>query len=110
MLEDDDKLRTPCLLITYTPSNPKRTVLMYGHIDKQPPLTENWSQGLGPYTPVLKGDLLYGRGSSDDGYAFFLCTLILKALIKFNLIKNKLVLYFETDEESGSKDLVYFLD
>lgn len=82
---------------------------MYGHIDVQPPLTDQWSKGLEPWTPVIRGDLLYGRGSSDDGYAFFLSTLILKGLVKYNLLKNKLVLYFETDEESGSKDLVYFL-
>ena len=82
---------------------------MYGHIDKQPPLADKWSPGLGPWTPVQKDGKLYGRGSSDDGYAFFLSTLILKGLVKYGLCKNKIVLYFESDEESGSKDLVYFL-
>lgn len=39
-----------------------------------------------------------------------MASLILKALVKFKLLKHKLVLYFESDEESESKDLVYFLD
>lgn len=109
LLEEKENDRTPCLMIIWEPEEFKKTLLMYGHIDKQPPLTEGWSEGLHPWKPVVRGDLLYGRGSSDDGYAFFLSTLILKALIKFKLCKHKMVLYFETDEESGSKDLVYFL-
>ena len=44
------------------------TVLLYGHLDKQPEM-EGWRDGLGPWTPVLEGDRLYGRGSADDGYA-----------------------------------------
>lgn len=96
-------------MVVCEPKGYKKTIMMYGHIDKQPPLTEDWSEGLGPWTPVRKGDLLYGRGSSDDGYSFFITVLILKALVKFNLLKHKIVLYFESDEESGSKDLVYFL-
>jgi acetylornithine deacetylase/succinyl-diaminopimelate desuccinylase-like protein len=104
--------RTPCILITvdcpevHDPS----TILLYGHLDKQPPLTENWSPGLGPYTPIIKGDKLYGRGSTDDGYAFFSCIAMLKALQKYKCQSNRFVMMFETDEESGSKDLLYFLE
>lgn len=48
--------RTPLIFITVDPSEAgyDRTVLMYGHLDKQPPLTESWAQGLAPYTPVIK--------------------------------------------------------
>lgn len=53
---------------------------MYGHIDKQPPLTEGWKEGLHPYKPVIKDGKLYGRGSADDGYAFFSCVSIIKVL------------------------------
>lgn len=74
--------RTPLLLLTIEANkveNPK-TVFIYGHLDKQPPLTEHWSKGLGPYTPVIKDGRLYGRGSADDGYALFGYICILKAL------------------------------
>lgn len=45
-------------------------MLLYGHLDKQPEMT-GWSKGKGPWTPVLEGDRLYGRGAADDGYAIF---------------------------------------
>ena len=89
--------------------NLKKTILMYGHIDKQPPLTEQWSEGLHPYIPVRKGNKLYGRGGADDGYAFFSCATIIKALQANDIPHNRIVLFFETDEESSSKDLMYYL-
>ncbi len=46
------------------------TVLLYGHLDKQPEMT-GWREDLGPWKPVLEGDRLYGRGGADDGYAAF---------------------------------------
>ena len=46
------------------------TVLLYGHLDKQPEM-EGWRDGLGPWTPVIEGDRLYGRGGADDGYSAF---------------------------------------
>lgn len=53
-------------------------VMLYGHLDKQP-YGEGWREGLGPTTPVIEGNLMYGRGSSDDGYAPFACMLAVKA-------------------------------
>lgn len=78
----NEKDRTPAVLIIIDEFNVKqsRNVLMYGHLDKQPPLTEQWSEGLGPYTPVIKNGKLYGRGGVDDGYAIFCCVLLVKAL------------------------------
>lgn len=43
---------------------------MYGHFDKQPPF-EGWREGLAPTKPVIEGDLVYGRGAADDGYAIY---------------------------------------
>ncbi len=39
----------------------------YGHMDKQPPMTSAWSDGLHPYTPIVRDGKLYGRGGADDG-------------------------------------------
>lgn len=104
----EEEGRTPVVLgIIDVPNKP--TVLMYGHIDKQPPLTNDWAEGLHPYEPVIKDGKMYGRGGADDGYAFFSSLLIIKALQQFGIPHNRIVLYFETDEESGSADLIYFL-
>ena len=46
------------------------TVLLYGHLDKQPEMV-GWAEGYGPWIPRLEGDKLYGRGGADDGYAMF---------------------------------------
>src|SRR4029079_9524365 len=56
--------RTPVIFMDIPGSNDD-TILLYGHLDKQPEMT-GWSEGLHPWTPVLRGDRLYGRGSADD--------------------------------------------
>ena len=63
--------RTPLLLLEVEGTQPG-TVLLYGHLDKQPPF-EGWrsDEGLGPWTPVERDGKLYGRGGADDGYAVF---------------------------------------
>src|SRR6185437_9322105 len=61
--------RTPVILIEI-PGDIDDTVLLYGHLDKQPEMT-GWAEGLGPWVPVLKDGKLYGRGGADDGYAMF---------------------------------------
>ena len=38
-----------------------------------------WREGLGPWTPVIEGDRLYGRGGADDGYAAFASLLAIEA-------------------------------
>ena len=50
--------RTPVLLIDNGGAGDP--IVIYGHLDKQPPLGE-WRAGLSPYEPVREGDLLYGR-------------------------------------------------
>ena len=42
------------LIFTYV-YRPLGTVLLYGHLDKQPPFT-GWGEGLGPYDPVVHGE------------------------------------------------------
>ena len=39
-----------------------------------------WREGLGPWTPVIEGGKLYGRGGADDGYAVFCALAALRAL------------------------------
>jgi acetylornithine deacetylase/succinyl-diaminopimelate desuccinylase-like protein len=62
------------------PSGPsKKNVMLYGHLDKQPWMLP-WSEGLDPCKAVIRGDYLYGRGSSDDGYSVFSGMLAIKNL------------------------------
>lgn len=76
----------------------------YGHLDKQPPAGA-WASGLSPWSPVEVENRLYGRGSVDDGYNFFLCLTAIKALEDAGIPHPGAYLLFETDEESGSYGL-----
>src|SRR5512145_3248829 len=70
--------RTPLIWIE-APGDADDTVLLYGHLDKQPEM-EGWAEGLGPWTPVRRGDRLYGRGAGDDGYAAFAALTAIESL------------------------------
>jgi len=56
--------RTPVLLIDI-PGDSDETILLYGHMDKQPEMI-GWFEGLNPWKPVLKDGKLYGRGGADE--------------------------------------------
>ena len=103
--------RTPVLLCTIEPTDPDATTttLIYGHLDKQPPLGQ-WRRGLGPFTPVRDGDRLYGRGAADDGYALFAALTAIEALDATGGEHGRIVLLIEAIEESGSPDLDAHLD
>lgn len=102
--------RTPCLFVDIpaTRDNSAESVVFYGHLDKQPE-AGGWSEGLGPWTPVVKNGKLYGRGAADDGYSLFSMVTSVYALEKLNLAHPRVIGIFETQEESGSNDLPYFL-
>lgn len=85
------------------------TVLIYSHLDKQPEMT-GWREGLGPWTPVLDGDRLYGRGGADDGYGIFAALTALVALRAHGGDHARIVFLVEASEESGSCDLPAHLE
>jgi acetylornithine deacetylase/succinyl-diaminopimelate desuccinylase-like protein len=100
--------RTPLLFIDL-PGDGDDTVLLYGHLDKQPEM-KGWSEGLGPWLPIRKDDKLYGRGGADDGYAIYACLCALKALGEQNVARARCVIMIEACEESGSYDLPFYVD
>jgi len=103
--------RTPVIFIIVDRSNSlDDTVLLYGHFDKQPPLTETWAEGLGPYTPVIRDGKLYGRGGADDGYSVFSAITAIKALQDQNIPHSRCVVLIEGSEESGSIDLPAYIE
>lgn len=100
--------RTPVLLLE-VPGDVDDTVLLYGHLDKQPEM-RGWSEGLGPWTPVRRGDRLYGRGGADDGYAVFAAVTAIGALQAARARHARCVVLIETCEESGSYDLPFYME
>ena len=100
--------RTP-LLFMEIPGQSDNTILLYGHLDKQPEM-KGWKEGLGPWTPVMDGDKLYGRGGADDGYAMFASLTAIGALQKQNIPHARCVVIIEACEESGSYDLPFYID
>lgn len=100
--------RTPVLMLE-VPGTASDCVLLYGHLDKQPEFT-GWSEGLGPWTPVLRDGKLYGRGGADDGYALFASLTAIRALQAQGIPHARCVILIEASEESGSPDLAAHID
>ena len=100
--------RTPLIYIDI-PGEGDDTVMLYGHLDKQPEMT-GWADDLGPWKPVIKGDKLYGRGGADDGYAIFGSLAALLALQEQGIPHARCVVMIEACEESGSYDLPFYVD
>jgi len=85
------------------------TILMYGHLDKQPEMT-GWAEDLGPWKPVIRDGRLYGRGGADDGYSAYSSLAAIMAVQRQDLPHARIVVIIEACEESGSYDLPYYID
>jgi acetylornithine deacetylase/succinyl-diaminopimelate desuccinylase-like protein len=100
--------RTPLVMIEIEGTGPD-TVLLYGHLDKQPEMT-GWREGLSPWEPVREGDKLYGRGGADDGYAAFASLAAVRLLREQGVPHARCVVLIEAGEESGSPDLPAYIE
>ncbi|MGV3569412.1 MAG: M20 family metallopeptidase [Ramlibacter sp.] len=103
--------RTPVLFfdIPATKAGSTQTILMYGHLDKQPEFN-GWRADLGPWTPKYEDGKLYGRGGADDGYAVYASIAAVQALKAQGKPHPRIVGLVETCEESGSYDLLPYVD
>jgi acetylornithine deacetylase/succinyl-diaminopimelate desuccinylase-like protein len=107
--------RTPVLFFEIAATRPAPvsgtapTVVMYGHLDKQPEFT-GWRSDLGPWTPKVEDDKLYGRGGADDGYAVYAAVSAVEALKAQGVAHPRIVGLIESCEESGSGDLPAYLE
>lgn len=99
--------RTPLMYIEI-PGSGEDTVLMYGHMDKQPEFV-GWNADLSPWKPVILGDRLYGRGGADDGYATYASLGAIMALHNAGVAHARVVVLIEGCEESGSYDLPFYM-
>ncbi|MDP1795174.1 MAG: M20/M25/M40 family metallo-hydrolase [Acidimicrobiales bacterium] len=103
--------RTPVIVceIPATTTATTGTVLLYGHLDKQPEM-EGWFDGFGPWEPRIEGDRLYGRGGADDGYAAFAARTAIEAVRNRDRDHARCVILIEASEESGSPDLPAYIE
>ena len=100
--------RTPVLFIDI-PGDDSTPVLIYGHLDKQPPMS-GWTHGRQAWQPSLEGDRLYGRGGADDGYAIFSAITAILALREQGQRHPRCMILIEACEESGSHDLPHYME
>ncbi len=100
--------RTPLLLLEIE-GQVDDTVLLYGHLDKQPEM-EGWDADKAPFEPLLKDGRLYGRGGADDGYAVYGALAAIRAIQEQGIPHARCVVVIECCEESGSYDLPPWLD
>jgi acetylornithine deacetylase/succinyl-diaminopimelate desuccinylase-like protein len=100
--------RTPVILME-VPGTGGDTVLLYGHCDKQPEMV-GWAADGGPWTPIRRGDRLFGRGAGDDGYASFAALTAIEALEAQGVPHARCVVLIEGSEESGSPDLPAYVE
>lgn len=100
--------RTPVLFVDI-PGSLGEPVLIYGHLDKQPPM-EPWAPGRSAWIPSLEGDRLYGRGGADDGYSIFSAILAVLALREQDVAHPRCLILIEACEESSSEDLPFYID
>ena len=107
----DGSPRTPVLFFEIAGTKPgsDQTALMYGHLDKQPEFN-GWRNDLGPCTPKYEDGRLYGRGGADDGYAVYAAIAAVQALKAQDVPHPRIVGLIETCEESGSYDLLPYID
>ncbi|RUR11929.1 M20 family metallopeptidase [Legionella sp. km772] len=100
--------RTPLIFIEI-PGQIDETVMLYGHLDKQPEMV-GWDEDLSPWTPVIKNGRLYGRGGADDGYSAYASLTAIRALEQQGISYPRCVMIIEACEESGSYDLPFYIE
>ncbi|MDF2911444.1 MAG: dipeptidase [Sporolactobacillus laevolacticus] len=100
----------PVVYADYLKAAGKPTVLCYGHYDVQPvdPI-DKWNTD--PFKPVIKDDIIFGRGTSDDkGQVFMLAKMAEAILEAKGELPVNIKFCFEGEEEIGSAHLDAFVD
>jgi acetylornithine deacetylase/succinyl-diaminopimelate desuccinylase-like protein len=84
------------------------TVLVYGHYDVQPADPLNlWHSP--PFEPIVKDDMIFARGSSDDKGQVYMHVKAFETLIKHDQLPCNVKFMVEGEEEVGSDNLGTFV-
>jgi len=99
----------PFLIARRTEDPKAPTVLTYGHGDVVRGQDEQWRTGLSPWTIVVEGERIYGRGTADNKGQHSINIAALDAVLteRGKLGFNSTIL-IETGEETGSPGLAEF--
>lgn len=83
----------------------KRTLLIYGHYDVQPPEPlEAWDSP--PFQPTIRNGRIYGRGSADNKGQFFAHFKAIEAVLKMDgQLPINIKFLLDPEEEVGSPSL-----
>ena len=95
----------PLVYGAWTGAPGKPTVLLYGHYDVQPPdPLEEWTSP--PFEPTLRGDDLFGRGTSDDkGQTWILIKAVERLMHLDGTLPVNVKFLIEGEEESGGESI-----
>jgi acetylornithine deacetylase/succinyl-diaminopimelate desuccinylase-like protein len=86
------------------------TVLLYGHFDVQPPGI-HWNGPNGPFSPVVRGGRVHGRGASDDKGPLWAMLCGLESILATGRsLPVNVRVWLEGEEELGSPNLDRFLN
>ncbi len=98
------------IVVARTPCDPaKRTVLIYGHYDVQPPdPLEGWTTP--PFEPRIENGRIYARGSADNKGQILAHILgVAQTLREKGELPVNVIFLIEGEEEIGSPNLEAFL-
>jgi acetylornithine deacetylase/succinyl-diaminopimelate desuccinylase-like protein len=96
---------SPVVLAERRAPNAALTLTFYFHYDGQPVDPREWTHGP-PFTPVIVGDRIYGRSSSDDKSPIVAFLSAIDALdASTSPLTSAIRVILEGDEEAGSPSL-----
>jgi len=111
-IEDVEVFKTPRhpIILGKAGKGAKRTLLVYGHYDVQPPGDRrNWT--VDPFAAETVGDRIVGRGTCDMKNNLMACIHAVKALLQTQKqLPTNLIFLFEGEEEIGSPNLKPFVE
>ena len=111
-VEDVEVFKTPRhpIILGRAGKGAKRTLLVYGHYDVQPPGdVHDWT--VDPFAAETVGDRIVGRGTCDMKNNLMACVHAVKALLQTRKqLPTNLIFLFEGEEEIGSPSLKPFIE
>ncbi len=89
-------------------NNKEKKLAILCHLDVVPATPEGWTNP--PFEPTVLGNMIYGRGVSDNKGPSVAALYALYAIKSLGIgLKNDVMLYLGGCEENGCRDLPYYL-